>query len=632
MKKIFVLFLVLVLLLSGCARQESPETKPKDPTGPSGTGQVDPTDPTEPEIPEDPAPDLGIYVADSQIERNTNGAVRRYEVPEDCYCVTTMGDGLLLFSGSDATILTLLREEQEPVTVTITDILYPDDLTSRVGPKGLSYHSHADNTVVFLDTELKEMDRIELPDDIRSTAVVTQDWSKIFYFDSDSLDYIDVKTGIARDLKECTYPSQEITGIHFDDTLLECYMVGDADIQTLYIDAQTGAMVSSMEATPLMTTEGQWYFASFFDAFQDQLLCGQRGEKTMQLFPKDAEDSFQGLASIQSALLMLETDMGCQLDLYDLSDGTRAAQVELPGLLRPWSVAEASDPLQLWFLSDTDELNDLALYRWDPTLSPTEDTENYLAPYYTELEPDTEGLAQIEERADALGEKYGVEILVYEEAASYAPDDFTFQLAYQVPLYEHYLPILDEILGCYPEGFLERLGKMSDDRKLTISLVSGAYGDNELGAVSEADGVQFMLDGNFYLTMVMNDRFEGTMYHEIFHVIDIYVFNNVSTYDDWDALNPEGFEYDNSYIDNQYRDDPQYLEDDTRYFIDMYSMSYGKEDRARIMEYAMQKDMESYFQSPNMQAKLELLCKGIRKAFKLKDYEGELLWEQYLTE
>ena len=62
--------------------------------------------------------------------------------------------------------------------------------------------------------------------------------------------------------------------------------------------------------------------------------------------------------------------------------------------------------------------------------------------------------------------------------------------------------------------------------------------------------------------------------------------------------------------------------------VDLYSMSYPKEDRARIMEYAMMEDTGSYFTSKIMSRKLDTLCKGIRKAFNLGD--GDYLWEQYL--
>ena len=59
-------------------------------------------------------------------------------------------------------------------------------------------------------------------------------------------------------------------------------------------------------------------------------------------------------------------------------------------------------------------------------------------------------------------------------------------------------------------------------------------------------------------------------------------------------------------------------------------MSFPKEDRARILEYAMTPGHEALFQATQMQAKLSQLCQGIREAYGLKKAEETFLWEQYL--
>ena len=79
------------------------------------------------------------------------------------------------------------------------------------------------------------------------------------------------------------------------------------------------------------------------------------------------------------------------------------------------------------------------------------------------------------------------------------------------------------------------------------------------------------------------------------------------------------------------RDGSLWLEGENRAFIDTYSMSYPKEDRARIMEYASMEGNDHYFESPMMQRKLEVLCRGIREAFGLEGLQSPLPWERYLT-
>ena len=124
---------------------------------------------------------------------------------------------------------------------------------------------------------------------------------------------------------------------------------------------------------------------------------------------------------------------------------------------------------------------------------------------------------------------------------------------------------------------------------------------------------------------------EYALYHEMCHLIDTMVLNESSAYDRWEELNPKDFQYDYDYITNQSRDGSPYLQDINRSFIDTYSMSFPKEDRARIMEYAMTSGNESYFRSTVMQGKLKLLCEGIREAFGLKKSPETFLWEQYLS-
>jgi hypothetical protein len=161
-----------------------------------------------------------------------------------------------------------------------------------------------------------------------------------------------------------------------------------------------------------------------------------------------------------------------------------------------------------------------------------------------------------------------------------------------------------------------------------VSLVREVYGTNELGSLTLEHGAHFWHNGSSYLVLMMNDQMERSFYHELFHAMDSYILTETKVYDDWEQLNPSGFAYDYSYITNEYRDPQNHLESQTRAFIDTYSMSYPKEDRARIMEYAMLEGNEAYFTSKTMEKKLDTLCNGIRKAFKLPD--GDYLWEQYL--
>jgi hypothetical protein len=117
---------------------------------------------------------------------------------------------------------------------------------------------------------------------------------------------------------------------------------------------------------------------------------------------------------------------------------------------------------------------------------------------------------------------------------------------------------------------------------------------------------------------------------ELFHVLDNYVLTSCVVYDDWEKLNPRGFEYDYDYVQNLERQDTQYLEAGSQSFVDLYSMSFPVEDRASIMACAMTEGAKSCFESGTMQKKLSVLCEGIRTAFELKESTEIFPWEVYL--
>ena len=94
--------------------------------------------------------------------------------------------------------------------------------------------------------------------------------------------------------------------------------------------------------------------------------------------------------------------------------------------------------------------------------------------------------------------------------------------------------------------------------------------------------------------------------------------------------NGKRFEYTYGY--STITDADKYLSGEDRAFVDTYSMSFPKEDRARILENAMLSGNEALFSPPIMQAKLTKLCEGIRQAFGLRKSKETFPWEQYLEE
>lgn len=626
MKRVFALFLAMLLVLCGCA-QEPPEasTSPEDTTPPESS-----TPPaTEPEAP--PRPDFGLYQPDSVTETQTSGSVRYFPLNgTNYYAVEPMGDGLLLFSGEDTTTLTLLREEADPVTVTLECYLYPD-CTMRIFEDGVYYFDNRSAQLVVLNGGLQEVTRTTMPADLVGTPALSGDGKMAYYFSTSALRCFELDTGISRLLRGSTFAVQEVWDIHFDDAVLECFILDGGKNLCQYISTQTGELLAEYETVPELKSAGSAYFAKYFEGSQSLYLVGDRGATPQCLDLAQSEDTFKPLLELGGMLTYEQDKYGVALYFYDLTRGQCAAKTQLYGaeMFGHTRADEASG--LIWMLAYDSIAQQQALYCWDTALSPTGDETSYLTPYYTEQEPDREGLALIAAQAKAIGDKYSVRIRVWEEAGKVQPDDYTFETEYLVSAYEEYLPVLEKALSAFPDGFLEKLGKASKNGILTISLVRQLYGNNALGSLTTASGVHFFHDGSGYIAMTMGeDKAEQNLFHEIFHAIDSYVMAECVVYDNWPDLNPDGFIYNYNYVSNEYREDYQYLEDENRVFIDMYSMSFPKEDRARIFEYAMMEGNESYFQSGIMQIKLKTLCKGIREAFNLKKYSKPLRWEQYL--
>lgn len=623
MKRVFPMLLALLMLLCACTQA------PAETTGNLPTTIAPVTVPTEPDPPV--RPNFGLYEPGSTVEVQTGGAVKYFPLSgTDYYAVEPMNDSLLLFSGTDTTTLTLLREEMDPVKVMLNCYIYPAGGTVRLFEDGLCYFDDVSSEIVEMTASLQEINRTPIPEDAVASPVLSCDGKLAYYFSQDALRCFERNTGISRLLRDSTFPTQETWRLHFDDTVLECFVMDGENSETLYISTQTGELLAAYEMHPNLVTSSDQYFADVLEADCIRHLVGTRGEKPLCLELSQEYISVKPVPTLNGCIAHTADDAGISLHWYDLTKGTLSAQIRLDGVQMPWYLTADAVSGMIWLMVGDQSCTQQALYCWKPALSPTGDETSYLTPFYTALEPDASGLAEIAKQTKVLGEKYGVRIRVWEDAQHVMPEEYTFELEYMVSIYEKCLPVLEKVLSAYPDGFLKKLSKASANGVLTISLVRDIYGDIEQGVLSTVAGVHFWNDGSGYLAVVADDSLEQNLYHELFHAIDSYVMAKSGAYDNWPDLNPDGFIYDYSYVNNQFREDDQYLEDENRAFINMYSMSYPKEDRACIMEYAMMEGNESYFQSDIMQTKLKTLCKGIRDAFKLKKYTQPLIWEQYL--
>lgn len=280
---------------------------------------------------------------------------------------------------------------------------------------------------------------------------------------------------------------------------------------------------------------------------------------------------------------------------------------------------------------------------WDLTKksSMTEDSKNYLYNWQDPLQPDEKELETMRERAEDIGKKHGVEIYIGNEITTCPSDIYRYEASNNVIKIEKALDILEKALEKYPEGMLVQLENKGNSR-LKIYFANDILPIDE-SAIDTSIGIQNTVDGITFLVLDINSwtDLENTIYHEIFHAIEIYLNMDDTAFFDyevWNGLNPEDFEYDYDYHINEENDNWTYVADGTQtevYFIDLYSKSYPNEDRARIMEYAMMDDEDERKRSvryEGIREKLRYISEQIRKGFDTNGWPETTVWEEVLEE
>jgi len=624
MKINWVALVLTMLLLCGCEKVPVVEVPTEEPSVSANSA----TAPTE-------AP--GLYDPESSLEQATQGAVQIFPLDtRQAAGIRWMGEDILLFAGNHRTRLTRLTGEDRRIAaeVTLTCRLDPEDPAVIVDEKGVTYFDPSARELVILDTQLAEQTRIPLNLRHRGNLALSPDRRWLYYLTEEALRARDLETGTDRLLSQIALPQQRLEALHRNGTVIQCSAVyTDGSWNTLFFCAETGDVLYEAPGDVELWTYGDFYFTARPDGWYQELISGSEHFGPSVLIPADTYTGLEPLPGIQGLLLYQSSDDSTNLDCYDLESGIHSYHLALPGSYYPVSVQPDPSGDALWFLAFDSQTQTDMLCRWQLDRSATDDSSHHLQSRYSREHPDEAGLAQCAELAAEISRRHRIEIRIGEEAVAVQPWDYTLVSEYQVPLIESSLKKLDWILSRYPEGFLEKAASETESGRLILCLVRSIEGNSNTGALENATGLQYWDDqANAYLAITPDDAMEQNLYHELFHILDSRVLSSCSAYDDWDSLNPPDFRYDNSYTANLLRSDWELAIGDTQYFIDLYSMSYPKEDRARIMEYAMLPGQSHLFQSDAMQSKLRQLCWGIRVAFDLELSLDVLPWEQYLTE
>lgn len=592
-KYVFAAFAAL-LVLTGCSNQNAPEA-------------------TDDQIAETVA--TGYYVSGSPVEQQTYGTVTQYDLPgKDYVYLSGIGDAILLASSGEETQLTVLAGErcvpngQATISLDLLSGSFQETYS------GLVYYDEAQREAVFLNTQLQETKRITLPEQLLGTPAFSANGGEIYYCIGQEIRGLDIDRGVSRLIKSHICQDQALVGSYFDGKMLACRTQNDAgQWNTVYVSTLTGETLGEDNKLEGLDTFEDRFFCRHMDGPVQQWIFGELdGEKTQLNTP---EEMMASAVSLGGAVgYDVGTEGVLQLAFYDFSSGKKTAAIELTGIGEP--VAFYGDRWSgcVWILTQPDGDGNQALLRWNIKLSAVEEETSYTGPLFTASSPDSEGIRACQSRVDALNKAHGITIRIWDNALV-SPGPYTLVREHQVPAIEKTLDELEAALDRFPEKFLYR----SVNRTIRICIVRSI--DGQLGSV------QYWYNRDAFVVISTGVDVWDALSKELGLIVDNHVLVTTSMYKEWAAMNPEGFAYGNS---DTYSD--AFLEGGTRAFFDKQSMTAPEEDRRAVFWQAMQPGNEELFQSGTMQEKLLLLCKAIRKSWRLEEKSDVYPWEQYLAE
>lgn len=590
MKK-WLTMILLTLFLTGCAGQEAEQT-----TSTAETSFAPTTEPT------------GYYEPDSEMERRTEGAVRAYPLERELEDFFLFSGRPVLISGNGT--LTLLEGNTgiPDKTLTLGQEMTAQDLTV-YGDRAACYLEKERQVVIF-NEHLQQVQQVTMPEEIMGSPVISLKKNTVYYCVPDQIRALNLETGLSALLRSHDSRSQTLMGGIFDGDILVCRMVsGQNQMGVLYLDSANGQTVGTETGISALYNRDDRYYVSRMDGMVRQQIFGTRdGEPQLLELDMASRSLFSALA--MNAMVV---DDGEILELYSLESGSKTAELDRKGLGD--IVSADADEEAFWFLGRQSSGD--TLYRWEPGRTPVAEQPSLIGPLYTASNPDTQGLAQCQERVKKMNKDYGVKIRIWQEAVE-VDGGFPMVPEYQVAAINRMLDTVDDVFSQFPDWFLAtsiRAGRICVDIVRSVE--------------APCPGLQFW-DGRYgHIVLTTSGDAEQELLLGLGSIIDSHVLGNSRELDKWnEKQNPEGFVYDGSYQLNAQRTDVSLTEGEDPVFLNQISMAFPTEERRQIFCYAMGR--ENRFTTPTLQKKLTVLCEGIREAYDLDKRSESFLWEQYL--
>ena len=605
--KRWLIGLLAVLVLTGCSQQPESTTAPTTPT------------PT--------APPTGLYLPNSQVEQQTGGAVKVFPLGTDgCLRILPMGQNIVTVSleTNGATKLSVLSGEDCVVNAT-GSLEGVQASTIRASQDRIGCYSLTENCVLILDGALRLTEKIVLPDGIVGDILLNEDLSSVYFCTEGQIRTMDLATRIPRLLHEHPATTQTLQSVLLSGSILVCRTEDAEGSRLEFIDTQTGQTLGAdTTAYQLSGWQDNFFLRRSDGAVEENLF--RIGEGELQQLNVTGGILY-GIPELSAAVRTTDTQSGIRAEFFDLATGKSKGITTIPDCHAIYSLCGQTGSSHIWFLYEDSRLSQDVLCRWDTDMLGSSDETVYTSQRYTAQNPDREGLAACKLRAEELSKTYDVQIAILDGIKP--SEEYRMEPEFQVALVNQALDALETGLSSLPEGFVKTLSTVSK-APLQISLVRSMrnVSGQEPG---DGTGLQYWVGREACIALRVTDTVLQDFYHQLYHLLDTYLYSESTQLDLWSDLNPKGFTYDSNYYNYTAHAGSPYL-GENRAFIDAFSMTFPKEDRARIFEYAMLEGADAMFASETMQKKLYQLCYCIRDAYGLRRSELTYPWEQYLEQ
>lgn len=368
------------------------------------------------------------------------------------------------------------------------------------------------------------------------------------------------------------------------------------------------------------------------------------GEQETYYFGEDEDplvteiDSQSSLMQTEGGDMILCTENeGKDLTLYDAS-GTYVSSCTLPADDTFYSSSSCiwSEAYQGYFLLAY-AAEGMDLFFWDMDVEATNVSgEDLTVLTLSEVKEVSGGEAvdtSLYEQAEEIGASFGVEVRIADQCET-VYEDFTAEQCLEETLITEGLEALDEALQAYPDNFFDQLKfdhvqYLQFDLTGTITATNANWGEGDYSGFGQEEG------DTYIIVIDLNQLEIGTFYHEISHVMDQKLdwdsscrLDALYLESDWEGYNPEDFEY--TYLYDGWWN-LEFEGEEEEYFIDTYSMISPTEDRARIIEYAMNGNAWIFEDYEKLADKLAYYSACIRDTFDDSTWPEVVAWEEALN-